>query len=310
MDATVDSGGTADAAGDDGSSSGDDGGASGNTASWHCFNWADQGDNFQNGALVLTGMSAADSYATVLAESNAILSGFQSVLGANSVRIPINETTANTATTWAAYKGVIDAAISQNMKIMIGYWLPPGTNHIPDTTTWYAMWQVVVNAYATNEFVYFDVFNEPSGYSATDFITLVVNWKAQYPTVPPDHIVVAGTTTDIDVNVQGADPRLTASYLNIHIYDNGTETAATAEANLRTHVGPYYYRTIVSEYAGGTAFLTGLTTQMKAWEMGSCFWAGLEGTSGIAKLNGTAPNYTLTVNNASELTLIQSGWSP
>jgi hypothetical protein len=307
-DATVDSGSTADAAG----GSGDDSSASdgGNTASWHCFNWADQGDNFQTGALVLTGMTATDTNATVVANATAILTGFQTVLGANSVRIPINEPTATTAATWAAYKGIIDAAISQNMKVMIGYWLIPGVNHIPDLTSFYAMWQVVVDAYATNDLVYFDVFNEPSGYSAEDFITLVVNWKAQYPTVPPDHIVVAGTTTDIDVNVQGADPRLTASLLNIHIYDNGTETAATAEANLKTHVGPYYYRTIVSEYAGGTAFLTGLTTQMKAWQMGSCFWAGLEGTSGIAKLNGTAPNYTLTVNNASELALIQSGWSP
>jgi hypothetical protein len=280
------------------------------SASFHCFNWADQGDNFQNGALVLTGMAANDSYDTVLAESKAILSGFQTVLGANTVRIPINETTANTATTWAAYKGVIDAAIAENMKIIIGYWLPPGTNHIPDTTTWYAMWQVVVNAYATNEFVYFDVFNEPSGYSAQQFITLVHQWWAQYPTVPANHILVAGTTTDIDVNVQGADTELAGCYLNIHIYDNGTETAATAEANLKTHVGPYYARTIVSEYAGGTAFLQGLTTQMKTWEMGSCYWAGLEGTGGIARLNGTAPNYTLTVNNAATLTLIQSGWSP
>ena len=157
---------------------------------------------------------------------------------------------------------------------------------------------------------YFDVFNEPSGYSAADFITLVVNWKAQYPSVPADHIVVAGTTTDTDVNVQGADTRLTASFLSLHIYDNGTETAATAEANLKTHVGPYYGRTIVTEYAGGTAFMQGLTTQMKAYAMGSCYWAGLEGTGGIAKLSGTAPAYTLTVNNASTLSVIQSGWTP
>jgi endoglucanase len=254
-------------------------------------------------------MNATDSYATVLAKSNAIITGFKTTLGANAVRIPINETTANTATTWAAYKGIIDAATSQNVKVIIGYWLKPGVNHIPDLTPWYAMWQVVVNAYATNPLVYFDVFNEPSGYSAADFITLVVNWKAQYPSVPPARIIVAGTTTDTDVNVQGADPRLTASLLSLHIYDNGGESAATAEANLKTHVGPYYSRTIVTEYSGATPFLTGLTTQMKAWQMGSCFWAGLEGTSGIAKLSGTSPNYTLTVNNATELALIQSGWS-
>jgi hypothetical protein len=56
--------------------------------------------------------------------------------------------------------------------------------------------------------------------------------------------------------------------------------------------------------------MQGITTQMKAYGMGSCYWAGLEGTGGVAKLSGTAPNYTLTVNDAATLTVIQSGWSP
>jgi len=70
---------------------------------------------------------------------------------------------------------------------------------------------------------------------------------------------------------------------------------AAAEAALKTHAGPYYNRTIVTEYVGASLFMQGITTQMKAYGMGSCYWAGLEGTGGIAKLSGTAPNYTLTV---------------
>jgi len=101
---------------------GDGGLLAAETASIHCFNWADAGDNFQKGALVLTGLSANDSYDTVLASSNAIISGFKTVLGANTFRIPINETTVNTATTWAAYKGIFDAAISQNVKVIVAYW--------------------------------------------------------------------------------------------------------------------------------------------------------------------------------------------
>ena len=286
---------------------GDGGILAAETASFHCFNWADAGDNFQKGALVLTGLSASDSYDTVLAASKAILSGFQTVLGANSFRIPINETTANTATTWAAYKGIFDAAISQNMKVMVAYWLPPGSNHVADTTAWNAMWKVVVDAYGTNDLVYFDVFNEPSGYGAAAFITLVQQWMTTFPTVPANRVVVAGTTTDVDVNQQGA--ALPNCLLSLHIYDSSGKTAATAAAALKTHVGPYYSRTIVTEYVGVTDFMTGLTTQMKAYGMGSCYWAGLEGTGGIAKLSGTAPNYTLTVNNAANLTLIQSGWT-
>ena len=286
---------------------GDGGLLAAEAASFHCFNWADAGDNFQKGALVLTGLAASDSYDTVLAASKAILSGFQTVLGANSFRIPINETTANTATTWAAYKGIFDAAISQNMKVMVAYWLPPGSNHVADTTAWNAMWKVVVDAYGTNDLVYFDVFNEPSGYGAAAFITLVQQWMTTFPTVPANRVVVAGTTTDVDVNQQGA--ALPNCLLSLHIYDSSGKTAATAAAALKTHVGPYYSRTIVTEYVGVTDFMTGLTTQMKAYGMGSCYWAGLEGTGGIAKLSGTAPNYTLTVNNAANLTLIQSGWT-
>jgi hypothetical protein len=55
--------------------------------------------------------------------------------------------------------------------------------------------------------------------------------------------------------------------------------------------------------------MQGITTQMKAYAMGSCYWAGLEGTGGVAKLSGTKPNYMVTVNNAANLTLIQSGWT-
>ena len=286
---------------------GDGGLLAAETASIHCFNWADAGDNFQKGALVLTGLSANDSYATVLASSNAIISGFKTVLGANTFRIPINETTVNTATTWAAYKGIFDAAISQNVKVIVAYWLPPGSNHVADTTTWNTMWKTVVDAYVSSDLVYFDVFNEPSGYSATAFVTLVQQWMTANPSVAANRVIVAGTTTDIDVNQQGA--ALPNCLLSLHIYDSVGNTVAAAEAAVKTHAGPYYNRTIVTEYVGASLFLQGITTQMKAYGMGSCYWAGLEGTGGIAKLSGTAPNYTLTVNNATTLATIQSGWT-
>ena len=286
---------------------GDGGLLAAETASIHCFNWADAGDNFQKGALVLTGLSANDSHDTVLASSNAILSGFRTALGANTFRIPINETTVNTATTWAAYKGIFDAAISQNMKVIVAYWLPPGSNHVADTTTWNTMWKTVVDAYVSSDLVYFDVFNEPSGYSATAFVTLVQQWMTANPSVPANRVIVAGTTTDIDVNQQEA--ALPNCLLSLHIYDSVGNTVAAAEAAVKTHAGPYYNRTIVTEYVGASLFMQGITTQMKAYGMGSCYWAGLEGTGGIAKLSGTAPNYTLTVNNATTLATIQSGWT-
>ena len=92
---------------------------------------------------------------------------------------------------------------------------------------------------------------------------------------------------------------------------------------LKSHLGPYYSRTIVTEYGApmsGTdfsgpingnvfiAYMLGVPNQMRDYGMGSCYWAGLEGAGGIAKLNGTGTNLSLTVNNASGLARIQAGW--
>jgi hypothetical protein len=291
---------------------GDGGILAAESAGFHCFNWADPGDNFQSGPLKPTGLATTDSYDTVLAKANAILSGFQTVLGANAIRIPINEATIVTNPTWwTAYKGIIDAAISKNMKVMVAFWGQAGNNggKPADTTVFYTMWKAVVDAYVSSDLVYFDIMNEPWALSPTAFITLAVQWLAQFPNVPHNRVVVAGNYNDNDVNQQGKDSRISDCLLSLHIYDSSGTTADTAAAALKTHLGPYYSRTIVTEYVGNAGFMQGVTTQMKAYGMGSCYWAGLQGTKGIASLSGTAPNYTVTVNNASTLATIQSGWT-
>ena len=303
-------------------------GAVGDAASFHCVNWADPGDNFQAGVLQPSGLSSSDSYATVLAKANAILSGFQTALSANSIRIPINEPTVSNASWWAAYKGIFDAAIGKTMKVIVAYWYKPGVGTVPDMNAFYAMWQTVVDAYGTNNLVYFDVINEPSGYSPTTFISLVVQWMGKYPSVPANRILVAGNYNDTDVNQQGADSRLAGCILNVHIYAIGSTD--TNEANwttkLKNAVGPYANRTVVSEYGApmtnGTdysgavgsnafvAYMNAVTSQIRASGMGSCYWPGLRNGDwySITTLKGTGSNLSLTVNNASGLALIQSAW--
>jgi endoglucanase len=306
-----------------------DAGLEADTSSFHCVNWADPGDNFQAGVLQPTGLTAAsDSYATVSAKADAILSGFQTLLKANSIRIPINEPTVTNASWWAAYKGIIDTAIGKNMKVIIGYWYKPGVGTVQDMTAFYAMWQAAVDAYGTNDLVYFDIINEPSGYSPTAFISLAVQWIARYPSVPKNRVVVAGNYTDTDVNQQGADPRLAGCLLSLHLYPFSS-TALTEQGwrdYVKTHVGPYYGRTISTEYGApmttgldyagpiGTtveiAYMQGVPNQFRDYKMGSCLWVGLRNTdfTSITKLNGTGTNLSLTVNNASGLARLQWGW--
>jgi endoglucanase len=312
-----------------GTATGGGSGAVGDAASFHCVNWADPGDNFQAGVLQPSGLSSkSDTYDTVLAKANAILSGFQTELSANSIRVPINEPTVSNTAWWTAYKGIFDAAISKNIKVMVAYWYKPGVGTVPDMNAFYAMWQTVVDAYGTNDLVYFDVINEPSGYSPTDFINLVVAWMGKFPSVPKNHVVVAGSYNDTNVTQHGADSRLAGCILNIHIYAIGSTDANPANwtNKLKTAVGAYANRTVVSEYGApmtngldyggavnGTAFIAymqAVTSQIKASGMGSCYWPGLRNGDwySITTLKGTGSNLSLTVNNASGLALIQSAW--
>jgi hypothetical protein len=309
--------------------------AVGDVSGFHCVNWADPGDNFQPGVLKPTGLSPTDSYATVQAKSNAILSGFQTVLGVNAIRIPINESTVVTNTAWwTAYKAIIDTAISKNMRVIVAYWGQPGNNggKPADVNVFYTMWQSVIDAYLSSDLVYFDIMNEPWAYSPAAFITFAAQWLTQFPTVPKNRVIVAGNYNDSDVNLQGADSRLAGCLLSLHAYPNSSTTNTTTEQGWRDYiiakVGPYYSRVIVTEWTAAMstgvdysgpingdvdiAYMTGAPNQIHDYKMGSCWWAGLETGNmyAIAKLNGTGTNLSISVTNASGLARIQAAWSP
>jgi endoglucanase len=292
-----------------------------------CGNWADQRDNFVNGDLQLSGTTTADSYAAVLAKSTAILTAFQNTVGANAVRVPINEPTTMDPW-WSAYKGTIDAAVARGMKVIVAYWAWHN-GRMDDVNAFYTMWDVVVNAYAGNSLVYFQIFNEPYAYQPADFITLAVQWLARYPSLPPGRVIVAGNYTDQDVRPQGADARLNGTLLSLHIYpfSNATQTSTQAWRDmLQTNLGAYASRTIVSEwgapmtmgadYSGAgdgdhnASFITALSTYLHDNGIGSCYWPVLRTADpwSLTTLNGSGTNLSLTVTNASGLTRVRAAF--
>jgi hypothetical protein len=233
--------------------------------------------------------------------------------------------------TWwtSGYKAIIDAATSQNFKVILGYWAHH--NGKPDDVTAFnTMWQTVVTAYVSNPLVYFDIANEPYGYTEPDWATLVVNWLAMFPNVPRAQVLVAGVVTgngwDADVTQVGADSRLAGTLLNLHVYPSNSNALTDQGWRdvIQQKVGAYSSRTVATEwgaplsgydYSGtitdvNTAYMVGVPNQFQAYPMGSCLWAGLEGTGGMSltKMNGTGANTTLTVTNASALTRLQYAW--
>jgi hypothetical protein len=297
-------------------------------SSFHCVNWADQRDNFVNGLLQPSGLdSSTDTYATVQTKANAILSGFGSVLEANAIRVPINEPTAMGAW-WNAYKGLIDAAVAKNMKVIIGYWA--FQNGKPASTPAFtAMWKVVVDEYASNSLVFFDIHNEPYGFSTADWITFAGAWIANFPSVPRSRIIVAGSGYDQNVTAVASNAQFDGCLFSLHVYtffSTNVTTVAGWQSLISSSLGAYDARTIVTEWGapmtggvtynaagtGGTdqAYMAGTPDEIHTLGIGSCYWPGLRigDAWSITTLNGAGSDATLSVNNASGLDRIHFAW--
>ena len=304
------------------------------TSQFHGVNWADPNDNFVTGDLIPVGLADTDNYSTTYAKATSILKGFQA-LGANTVRMPFNHTTA-TGTWWNGYTGAIDAALALGMKVVIAPWLQNGV--VP--STFYQDWNVVINKYNSNGNVYFDIMNEPWGYSASAEDNLAAAWVANYPQVARGRIIVPGAYSDQNLCTVGADSRLSGTLLSIHDYTLGGETHPTEAGwvtSFENNICGYDSRAVLTEFGvpmntgvnydgarDGTndvSYLYALTDTVRSQGMGSILWVGVKfatQTSGpgpcfnmscaITSLQGSAPNYTLSINNQSGLDRLQYGW--
>jgi endoglucanase len=294
-------------------------------------NWAADGDNFSDGILVLSGLTSADSYATVSAKADAVLTGIQTNTGANTVRLPVNYSTVSQAW-WNSYTGVIDKALSKGMNVILGYWEASSSKDgkIDNTTEFWSMWQTIVTKYGGNTHVYFEIFNEPHGYTLTDWTTICAQWLSNYPSIPQGRILISGTSYSQDIIGVGADSRFSGCLLSIHDYtffSNGTNTTALQwENRFKGNIGAYSSRAVLTEFGipmtggknytgaiGGDveiAYLQGLTNQVRASDMGSVYWPGIRtGDSySIQQLNGSGTSLTVSTTNASGLSRIKYGW--
>ena len=300
------------------------------TNQFHGVNWADPRDNFADDAVVPSGLSTSDSYATVTAKANAILSGFQANLGANTVRLPVNPFSVN-GPFWASYTGAIDAAAAKGFNVILSYW--EGNAHrdgmVDDLNTYWAMWRTITGKYAGNSRVYFEPMNEPFGYSASAWANLAAQWLSTFPAVPRARIFVSGTGFNDNVTSVCADSRFTGTFLSLHHYGfwNTSQTSYAGWAgDLRNRIGSCAARTVVDEW--GAPMTTGLnyngpisnnyfiayiqadTDTIRALGMGSVYWPGLRNgdTYSMETLHGSGTALSLTNNSSSGVSRLQWAW--
>jgi Ricin-type beta-trefoil lectin domain/Cellulase (glycosyl hydrolase family 5) len=306
------------------------------TNQFHGVNWANPNDNFVTGDLVPVGLSTADSYATTYTKATAILKGFQS-LGANTVRLPFNAATTS-GSWWNSYIGAMDAASALGMNVVVAPWLQNGT--VSDTTSFYQMWDTMINKYGGNSHFYFDIMNEPWAYSATNLTNFEAAWLARYPSLPRGRVIVPGLYSDNNLCAVGADSRLSGTLLSIHIYGMfGTSfpTEAGWVTDFENNLCGYASRAVLTEFGvpmntganydgprdgnNDLSYMYGITDTVRNLGMGSILWTGVKqatqtvgpgpcenASCAITSLNGSGTNLSLSVTNQSGLDRLQYGW--
>ena len=298
-------------------------------------NWADPRDNFQSGVVYISGLSVSDTNSSATAVAGAVMDQFISELGANSVRLPINEATV--AQYWNTYTGAIDTVASKG-NVILCFWSSSSGAKPPDMTAYWNMWSTVVTKYAGNSHVYFEVFNEPSGYSQSDLGTLYESWLTQFSTVPRGRVILDGQGLAQNVPAIASDSRFDGCLLAVHEYTFFGSTAWTTEAQWTSHfsgeVGAYSDRTVCTEWGApmspgskngiqyGTqdydsppgsyfvAYTRAVSAKLRAWNMGSFLWPGLRDGDwySMTVKTGTGANITLSVANKTGLDQLQNAW--
>ncbi len=287
-------------------------------------NWADPDDNFADDQLILSGLNSGESYTTVAYTASYVIKGFINNLSANAVRMPINYPTVST-TWWSSYKGAIDKAISLGMRVVLAYWESESyTDGLVDNENeFWDMWSQVIEDYGDNDAVYFEVMNEPYGYSLEDLTDLYETWLETYPDVSHSRILLGGEGYSENVTGVAADERFSDCLLSLHNYAFWADrTRDEWKEDWEERIGDYASRTVVTEF--GAAMTTGYdysdtssvdneivymqvsTSLFEEDSIQSVYWPGLRDDDSytIQEFDGDE----MTTTNESGVALIQYGW--
>ncbi|MFI6345425.1 glycoside hydrolase family 5 protein [Streptomyces sp. NPDC050560] len=294
-------------------------------------NWADERDNFVDGALVLGGLSTSDSYDTTRAKTDRIVTGLQDNLGANTVRMPVNYATVS-GSYWNSYTGAVDEATARGMKVILSYWEGDSSRDgkVDDLSQFWSMWRTVADKYAGNANVYFEPMNEPHGYSDDDWKDLAAQWLDTYPTVPRGRVIVSGAGYNQRLITIGDDSRFDGTLLSRHIYqffDTGRHTEASWRQALSDSIGKYADRSLVTEWGAPmtdgrnygapadnsddfVAFVRGVAAESRDLGIGTVYWPGIRPNDAyrMETLNGSGTDLSLTTTSTSGRDQLRHSW--
>lgn len=287
-------------------------------------NWATGAGLVENIIQYPSGITSSTTPAQAAAVADAIANDYKNV-GINFVRFPINPATVTS--NWPVAQACINELLSQGLYVDICCWYvnpePQGGNgFIRSMSTWQSMWQTIDSLYSSNNMVYYEAINEPSGYSLAGLETVYTTFLG-FIHKSPGHIILDGTGYADDVTRIGANPAFSSCLLAVHDYAfwHSTYTnEAQWESELQGEVGSYASRTIMTEFGAPTttgknyqvstndneiSFLRGVCAQCRAWPMGSVWFPAHQPGNNNKKLfNGPGTG----IINRSSVNELQYGW--
>ncbi|MGP3971885.1 cellulase family glycosylhydrolase [Streptomyces sp. 6N223] len=301
-------------------------------------NWAMPGDNFNDGPVVPEGLSESDNYDTVKAKAAVIYEQFESTIGANTVRLPIN-TYSVPGTPWGdAYAGAIDAATEAGFNVILSYWEDGASSggRVVDMNAFNAMWDAVTTQWESNSQVFFEPMNEPHGYSGEEWANVAATWMADRPSVPAERVFISGVGFNQDVKPLCGDSRFDGTYLSIHIYTffYGSMNYDQWVDAFTSQIGDCGSRTILDEFGapmddgrnyndGASSdnfvqYIRATTDVVRDQSMGAVYWPGLGGKHterpdydwySLFALSGSGTDLSLTVRNTSGVDRLHHAWN-
>ena len=250
-------------------------------------NWADGRDNYVDGWIIPSGLTASSTTAQAASKAHQIALDIKGITDSNGriVRMGINPQSVADATWWPRITACVDQLNTDGVDVILACWEGTNKDGLVDAN-WKTMWQKVASKYGSNSQVWFEPMNEPFGYSTSGLISLYndyLSWigKSQ------DRIILDGTGYSDHVGTIGAS--FPNCKLGLHIYPwYGSYTNETSWKNeLIARIGGYQERTIITEmgapattglnYAASSsdvniAFIRGVTAQARAYTIGICYW--------------------------------------
>ncbi|WP_179282152.1 ricin-type beta-trefoil lectin domain protein [Streptosporangium subroseum] len=264
--------------------------------------WSRLGDNFTFDRLVLQGLSAGDDYNATRSKADAMFGAFQSALGANTVRLPINPATV----AWNSYNGVIDAATARGFKVVLSYWVEDGSNKVVDgyLNTWNQMWDTLTTRYRGNPQIFFDPINEPIGFSTPQWLDFAANWISRQTAngFPRERMLIEGAQADgggwgTDLRPLCNDSRFEGVYLAMHRYAFPYPARTYTEwvNDIKMYMGNCASRTLIEEFGADAdngidynatpsattpkevAYLRAITDVIREYRLGAIWCHGIGG---------------------------------